>query len=54
MLTEEVWADRRLRRITYEPHIECGSAVGVVICGLETGRMECEFSEISREQRLGL
>lgn len=45
---------RRLRSSAYEPCIECGAIVGGVRCGLETGRMECEFSGICREERLGL
>lgn len=41
-------------RIAYEPHIECGAVVGVMRNGPVTGRMECEFSGISREECLGL
>lgn len=45
---------RRLRSFVYELCIECGVIVGGVRCGLEIGRMECEFLGICREERFGL
>lgn len=43
---------RGLRRCAYEPHIECGAVVGVVRCGVETSRMECEHSGIAERNVL--